>query len=99
MNERVDLEMWDLMKRHANVVASVRSLNQCSEISKEDCKELAQAKADSVALWNALVDWRPLSNLDAQAKLIYFVEFLRTTKTSLDAETTERVLNAIEHLR
>nr|WP_252121588.1 hypothetical protein [Rhizobium sp. RCAM05350] len=99
MNDCFGSDLSWLIEHHAELVASVETLRQQFDNGAGDRGMLGKAVAEEEMVRDKLVRWRPSSILEAQAKLLYLVHFLASTKSSFDTETMSEIVESVDHLR
>ncbi|NKL25039.1 hypothetical protein [Rhizobium leguminosarum] len=101
MSGYTDNDFFHLAQRHSEAVADVKALRLrfVQEGHKDAHASLAKAVAREKDMRVALIEWKPSSNTEAQLKLLYLVQYLFATRSSLNEQEMAAIVNSIAHLR
>ncbi|WP_421405580.1 hypothetical protein [Agrobacterium fabrum] len=98
MSAFIGMDFFHLAQRHSNAVMDVTALRGGHSRNLAGSSALAEAVATERTLRQALIDWKPASNIEAQTKLLYMVQYLFATRSSLRDDEMTSILNSIAHL-
>jgi hypothetical protein len=100
MNESFRSGLLRVTECHANAVADINLLRQRGLNTGGDdvSAPLAQALAKEEVARVALIEWRPSSNVEAQLKFLYMVNYLISAKAALDLREMAEMMDSIAHL-
>jgi hypothetical protein len=98
MNESSINGFLHLAEVHADAVADIKKLRQSGMDNGGHDAALALAVAREEEARAALIEWKPDSNIGAQSKFLYMVQYLVSTRKSLDRQEMVGMVNSIEHL-
>jgi hypothetical protein len=100
MNESFRSGFLRLTECHARAVADINQLRKTAvnTASDDSIAALARAFAKEEEARAALIEWRPNSNIEAQFKFLYMVEYLVRAKASLNRQEMAGMLESIAHI-
>jgi hypothetical protein len=101
MEKDCGVDFLQVSTRHANDAAYVRTLTLARRTDSHDVLDglMAHAIAQEKAARAVVIAWKPCSNIEAQFKLLYVVQYLIAMRTSLDDREMDDIMNSISHLR
>lgn len=93
-------DFLQIATRHAGEAVYVKKLTSGSIKSSNglDAHVLALALAKEKASRAMVIAWKPNSIAEAEAKLLYIVQYLVVMRTSLDDKEMDAIMNSISHL-
>lgn len=98
MTNHFSTDFFKLAKPHAIAAAALQSLRTRAVYEKEIGEEISTSTIDEARLRSQIIRYQPTSSEEAQMKLLYLVNFLRSTKKSLSDEELSTITESIKHL-
>lgn len=101
MTEYKGSDFLQLAESHSKAVAYVNALrlNTVQQEPHDVRDSLAKAIAREEKLRELIIEWKPVSNDEAQFKLLYIAQYLFAMKGSLNDDEMAQISNSIAHLR